>query len=71
MAAAEFRERYGTVVEEVKLGGSFMCVYVYPIFIVRRIVYAAILVTMGQHPLVQLYASVLFVLFPVLLCEKG
>ncbi len=65
MALEPFKETFGTVVEDLRADGPFLCVYYYPLYIVRRLVFVAILIPLGNYPLFQLAATLLLVLVPV------
>ncbi len=62
----EFKERYGTIIEELNLNGDFFCRYYYPFYMLRRLFYAITLVGLTEHPLVQLSLIPAFLSFPVL-----
>jgi len=61
-----FKDRYGTIIEEIEEGKYSKRIF-YPVYLIIRIIYVLILVTLLDYPILQLILSILFVLFPVIL----
>lgn len=61
----EFKESYGTIFEDIEYTGSTWCKYYYPLFLFRRFVYAILLVSLNDYPIVQLALSLFVVILPV------
>lgn len=65
----EFEETYGTIVEDIAVNASHWCTAYYPIFLLRRFVYAGILVTLYYYPLTQLMCCLFISIIPVLISK--
>lgn len=65
MEKDEFKEKFGTIVEEIEFANSFWCKAYYPIFLFRRFAFALILVSLIDYPIVQLYLSMIGTFLPV------
>lgn len=65
MGEDEFKERFGTIVEEIDYERSFWCKAYYPLFLFRRFIYAIILVFLSDYPISQLYLSLVLTILPV------
>jgi len=62
LESQEFKDSYGTLCEDLRIEDS--SVFFYPIFMFRRIIYAALLVFIYQFPVLQLW---LILFFPAIL----
>ena len=60
----EFKESYGTIVEEVKICDPTSKQY-YAIYLIRRIVYAFLLISLSDYPTVQLCLTPVITIMPV------
>eukprot|EP01022_Parablepharisma_sp_SALTPOND_P000759 TRINITY_DN104_c0_g1_i1.p1 TRINITY_DN104_c0_g1~~TRINITY_DN104_c0_g1_i1.p1 ORF type:complete len:558 (-),score=49.25 TRINITY_DN104_c0_g1_i1:6073-7746(-) len=67
VAGEEFKEKYGTLIEGIKVGKSFSGRMFTFIFLYRRLLYALVLVIAQEYPLFQLIFSVFFLFLPVFL----
>jgi len=63
----EFKDSYGTIFEGIRTDGSYACKLYYPIFLMRRLAYSAILVAFGWSPILQLILTVSVIVGPVFL----
>ncbi len=64
IALPEFKEAYGTIVEEVTCD-SAACKQYYPIYMIRRTAYAFILIALVDYPLVQIVLTPIVTVVPV------
>lgn len=64
LKSGEFKDSYGAVTEDLKL--EQYSVSFYPLFLYRRLAYAAILIFMIEYPMAQLAATVSVAFIPVL-----
>ena len=60
-----FKERYGSLIEELDLKRDYFCRYYYPIYMIRRTFYAIALVGADGLPYPQLILIPVFLGFPV------
>jgi hypothetical protein len=65
MLLKDFKETYGTIVEGIALNSNYWNKAFYPLFLTRRLVYALILITLINYPLLQLIVILGVVLIPV------
>ena len=63
----DFKEKYGTIVEGISIRGIYWDKAFYPLFLMRRIIYSAILTTMITYPVVQLALCIVLGVIPVML----
>ena len=63
----EFKESFGTLLEEMDLKKDFYCRYYYPLYMMRRIVYSLLLVIGDGYPMIQLIIIPPLLCFPVFL----
>ena len=63
LTAESFKKKYGTIIEDVKI--ESMTVFFYPLFLLRRFVYALLLILLYEHPNVQLMALIIVTIIPV------
>jgi hypothetical protein len=61
-----FKAKYGTIVEGIAITGIYWDKAFYPLFLMRRLLYSAILTTMISYPTVQLVMCVFATIIPVL-----
>lgn len=62
----EFNEKYGTLLEELEIEkDTILARYYYPIFMIRRALYAAILILFSDSPTLQVGLIELIVHLPV------
>jgi len=59
----EFKESYGTIIEDLK--SDRKSVTFYPVFLLRRLIYAALLIILYFYPKIQLILIVVFTIIPV------
>jgi len=59
-----FKKKYGSLREDLKI--NTYSLYFYPIFMIRRLVYVAILIILYDYPELQFGAIILFDLIPML-----
>ncbi len=64
LTSEEFKEKYGTIVEDLKTDDY--SVYFYPIYLIRRLGYAAALISLYYFPRIQIGLITVFLLIPVL-----
>ena len=62
----EFKESYGTIIEDIDLKGDYFSRYYYPIYLIRRLFYALALVVLADHPMIQLWVFPILFVIPVL-----
>lgn len=64
VAQAEFKDSYGSITDDVRIE-SAACKQYYPIYMIRRIVYALILIALAEYPVIQLIIVPIVVVVPV------
>jgi len=65
----KFKEKYETIIEDLKIGykkSHFANRYYYPFFMIRRIFYAVVLITLINYPLIQIGIITLFIIGPMI-----
>jgi len=65
----DFIETYGTIIEDLKIGfkkSHFSNRYYYPFFMIRRIFYAVILISLIDHPFIQIGFITSLVISPMI-----
>ena len=60
--------KYGTIIEDIKKDD--ISIFLYPLFLVRRLMYAICLIALYYYPYVQVIVIIIFILFPVLVYIK-
>lgn len=65
LKSSEFRDSFGAIIEDVKTEGY--SIFFYPLFLYRRIIYAALVVFLFDYPLLQLIIIITATLAPVIL----
>jgi len=66
---AEFIETYGTIIEDLKIGirkAHFTNRYYYPFFMIRRLFYAVILITLIDYPYIQIGFITILIVSPMI-----
>jgi len=64
----EFKETYGNIVEDLKVKkGRLWPRYYYPIYLIRRLVYAVVLIVLIDYPFIQLWLIIFVTTIPILL----
>ena len=63
----EFKDAYGTIIEGVNVTPGSYSQYYYPIYMIRRMIYAILLVALAEYPKVQLILIPLLLNYPVFL----
>ncbi len=67
LSSQEFKETCGTVLEELKSKDEFPygCRAYYPVYMFRRIVFAAFIVFLDPYPYVECVMLIVFTIIPV------
>ncbi len=65
ISGERFMSRYGTMVEEVHYKQSILALYFYPIYILRRLLYAVTLIVGRDYPIAQLLITIFVLILPV------
>ena len=54
MDVDEFRCTYGSLIEDINMKGGYACKCYYPFYMLRRMIYAIILVVLEDYPTLQI-----------------
>jgi len=65
LAKEEFTDTYGSIIEDIRATDN--SVFYYPLFLYRRLIYAALVIFLLDYSMIQLIAIIVVSLLPVLL----
>ena len=61
LSSNEFKEKYGALMEEINIKAP----HFYPLYLLRRFVYAGLIVFLYEYPIIQLVVIICVTLCPV------
>lgn len=69
LESEEFKDSYGAIIENIELEKSGPSRFFYPLYLYRRLLYAAVLLFLIKYPLVQIVVIMAALVVPVIFAE--